>query len=78
MSGEYVVEEVLGDTGCMYRRLVFLSNQNIVQSETRLKKGTSPSYSVKTLHNTNSFCLSCETNNSSVNHFESVPGTSWY
>ena len=56
MSGEYVVEEVLGDTGCMYRRLVFLSNQNIVQSETRLKKGTSPSYSVKTLHNTNSFC----------------------
>lgn len=39
MSGDYVIEEVLGDSGITYRRLVFLTNQNIIQSETRLKTG---------------------------------------
>lgn len=39
MSGDYVIEEVTGDGSVVYRRLVFLSNQNIVQSEARLKTG---------------------------------------
>ncbi|WAR30760.1 EFNMT-like protein [Mya arenaria] len=37
LSGEYVIEEVQGDAGKTFRRLVFLANQNIVQSEARLK-----------------------------------------
>ncbi|KAH3791689.1 hypothetical protein DPMN_145178 [Dreissena polymorpha] len=37
MSGEYIIEDVEGDSGTTYRRLVFLSNQNVVQSEARLK-----------------------------------------
>lgn len=37
MSGDYIVEEVTGDGNVVYRRLVFLSNQNIVQSEAKLK-----------------------------------------
>ncbi|NP_001084718.1 eEF1A lysine and N-terminal methyltransferase [Xenopus laevis] len=35
-SGEYVVEDVRGDGNSSYRRLIFLSNQNVVQSEARL------------------------------------------
>ncbi|KAE8610734.1 hypothetical protein XENTR_v10012226 [Xenopus tropicalis] len=35
-SGEYVVEDVKGDGNSSYRRLIFLSNQNVVQSEARL------------------------------------------
>ena len=41
MSGEYIIEDVEGDSGTTYRRLVFLSNQNVVQSEARLKTGIS-------------------------------------
>jgi hypothetical protein len=40
ISGDYVVEEVQGDGNVIYRRLVFLSNQNVVQSEAKLKSGS--------------------------------------
>lgn len=36
LSGEYLVENVRGEDGEVYRRLIFLSNQAIVQSESRL------------------------------------------
>ncbi|KAM9831570.1 eEF1A lysine and N-terminal methyltransferase [Neosynchiropus ocellatus] len=36
LSGEYCVENVRGEDGSLYRRLVFLSNTALVQSESRL------------------------------------------
>ncbi|XP_029939371.1 eEF1A lysine and N-terminal methyltransferase [Salarias fasciatus] len=36
LSGEYCVENVKGEDGGLYRRLVFLSNTGLVQSESRL------------------------------------------
>lgn len=36
LSGEYCVENVRGEDGEPYRRLVFLSNSALVQSESRL------------------------------------------
>lgn len=36
LSGEYVVEDVKGDGACYFRRLIFLRNRNVVQSEARL------------------------------------------
>lgn len=36
LSGEYLVENVRGGDGKLYRRLIFLSNTAIVQSESRL------------------------------------------
>nr|XP_056700690.1 eEF1A lysine and N-terminal methyltransferase [Euleptes europaea] len=36
LSGEYVIEDVKGDDSRYFRRLVFLSNRNVVQSEARL------------------------------------------
>nr|XP_014345432.1 PREDICTED: methyltransferase-like protein 13 isoform X2 [Latimeria chalumnae] len=36
LSGDYVVEDVKGEDGKFFRRLVFLSNMNVVQSEARL------------------------------------------
>ncbi|KAL5011998.1 hypothetical protein ScPMuIL_010549 [Solemya velum] len=36
-SGDYVVEDVEADGGTMFRRLIFLSNPNVIQSEARLK-----------------------------------------
>ncbi|KAK2907631.1 eEF1A lysine and N-terminal methyltransferase [Channa argus] len=36
LSGEYCVENVKGEDGELYRRLVFLSNAAVVQSESRL------------------------------------------
>lgn len=36
LSGEYLVENVRGEDGELYRRLIFLSNSAIVQSESRL------------------------------------------
>lgn len=36
LSGEYCVENVRGEDGQLYRRLVFLSNAALVQSESRL------------------------------------------
>ncbi|XP_052869335.1 eEF1A lysine and N-terminal methyltransferase homolog [Anopheles cruzii] len=37
LSGEYVVEEIIGDNGKMLRRLIFLANQSVVQSEATLR-----------------------------------------
>lgn len=36
MSGDYVIEDVQGDDRRYFRRLIFLSNRNVVQSEARL------------------------------------------
>lgn len=36
LSGEYCVENVKGEDGELYRRLVFLSNAALVQSESHL------------------------------------------
>ncbi|NXG70174.1 MET13 protein, partial [Baryphthengus martii] len=36
LSGEYVVEDVKGDGTSYFRRLIFLRNRNVVQSEARL------------------------------------------
>lgn len=36
LSGEYLVENVRGGDGKLYRRLIFLSNTAIVQSESLL------------------------------------------
>ncbi|XP_069087543.1 eEF1A lysine and N-terminal methyltransferase isoform X2 [Pleurodeles waltl] len=35
-SGEYVIEDVKGDGPSFFRRLIFLSNRNVVQSEAQL------------------------------------------
>ncbi|XP_068095998.1 eEF1A lysine and N-terminal methyltransferase [Hyperolius riggenbachi] len=43
LSGEYVVEDVRGDGTSYFRRLIFLSNQNVVQSEVRLLPSTTQS-----------------------------------
>ena len=43
MSGDYVIEDV-DVSGDMYRRLVFSSNPNIVQSEAKLISGLSVIY----------------------------------
>ncbi|XP_073499235.1 eEF1A lysine and N-terminal methyltransferase [Phyllobates terribilis] len=43
MSGDYVVEDVRGDGTSYFRRLIFLSNQNVVQSEARLLPSNTPS-----------------------------------
>jgi hypothetical protein len=40
MSGDYVIEDV-DVSGDMYRRLVFSSNPNIIQSEAKLVSGLS-------------------------------------
>ena len=37
-SGEYVVEDVMTD-GHMMRRLIFLANKYVIQSEARLSRG---------------------------------------
>ncbi|XP_049277949.1 eEF1A lysine and N-terminal methyltransferase homolog [Anopheles funestus] len=37
LSGFYLVEEIAGDNGRLLRRLVFLANQSVVQSEAALK-----------------------------------------
>ncbi|XP_030888502.1 eEF1A lysine and N-terminal methyltransferase isoform X2 [Leptonychotes weddellii] len=41
LSGSYVVEDVQGDDKHYFRRLIFLSNRNVVQSEARLLKDVS-------------------------------------
>ncbi|XP_078115744.1 eEF1A lysine and N-terminal methyltransferase [Sander vitreus] len=48
LSGEYCVENVKGEDGELYRRLVFLSNVALVQSESRLvPSNTAPSHKKK-------------------------------
>lgn len=39
LSGDYIVEEITGADGKILRRLVFLSNQNVIQSEALVKEG---------------------------------------
>lgn len=39
LSGDYIVEEITGEDGKILRRLVFLSNQNVIQSEALVKEG---------------------------------------
>ncbi|XP_048214277.1 eEF1A lysine and N-terminal methyltransferase isoform X2 [Perognathus longimembris pacificus] len=41
LSGEYVIEDVQGDDRRFFRRLIFLSSRNVVQSEARLLKDAS-------------------------------------
>ncbi|KAM5239016.1 eEF1A lysine and N-terminal methyltransferase isoform 1-T1 [Ctenodactylus gundi] len=41
LSGDYVIEDVQGDDRRYFRRLIFLSNRNVVQSEVRLLKDAS-------------------------------------
>lgn len=43
LSGEYCVENVRGEDGELYRRLIFLSNAALVQSESRLVPSSSAS-----------------------------------
>ncbi|MEE6496117.1 hypothetical protein FKM82_002233 [Ascaphus truei] len=43
LSGEYVVEDVRGEGTSYFRRLIFLNNQNVVQSEARLLPGNTHS-----------------------------------
>ncbi|XP_067388574.1 eEF1A lysine and N-terminal methyltransferase isoform X1 [Emydura macquarii macquarii] len=42
MSGEYLIEDVKGDDMHYFRRLIFLSNRNVVQSEARLLPSAPP------------------------------------
>ncbi|XP_011817694.1 PREDICTED: methyltransferase-like protein 13 isoform X3 [Colobus angolensis palliatus] len=41
LSGNYVIEDVQGDDKRYFRRLIFLNNRNVVQSEARLLKDVS-------------------------------------
>nr|XP_020727620.1 methyltransferase-like protein 13 isoform X2 [Odocoileus virginianus texanus] len=41
LSGDYVIEDVQGDDKHYFRRLIFLSNRNVVQSEARLLQDVS-------------------------------------
>lgn len=41
LSGDYVIEDVQGDDRRYFRRLIFLSSRNVVQSEARLLKDVS-------------------------------------
>lgn len=36
LTGEFSVEDVRGEDGHLYRRLIFLKNDQLVQSESRL------------------------------------------
>lgn len=50
LSGSYVVEDVQGDDKHYFRRLIFLSNRNVVQSEARLLKDVSHRGEVSSAH----------------------------
>lgn len=39
LSGDYIVEDVVADEGQTFRRLIFTSCPNVIQSEARLKLG---------------------------------------
>ncbi|XP_010870295.2 eEF1A lysine and N-terminal methyltransferase [Esox lucius] len=45
LSGQYSVEDVRGEDGQLYRRLVFLGNEGLVQSESRLTNPAVPASS---------------------------------
>lgn len=38
-SGEFIVEDVFTENNDVFRRLIFLNNRNVVQSEAKLKNG---------------------------------------
>lgn len=40
LTGEYFMEDVRGEDGHLYRRLVFMNNTQLVQSESRLRSAT--------------------------------------
>ncbi|XP_054977601.1 eEF1A lysine and N-terminal methyltransferase isoform X1 [Sorex araneus] len=42
LSGDFVVEDVQGDGGHLFRRLIFLCSRNVVQSEARLLSAAAP------------------------------------
>lgn len=39
LSGDYIVEEITGQDNKVFRRLIFLSNQFVIQSEALVKVG---------------------------------------
>lgn len=39
LSGDYIVEEIKGSDNKIFRRLIFLSNQFVIQSEALVKVG---------------------------------------
>lgn len=39
MSGDYIIEEIQGSDNKTFRRLIFLSNQFVIQSEALVKIG---------------------------------------
>ena len=45
LSGEFTVEDVRGEDGELYRRLVFLKNAGLIQSESRLIRPEGESFS---------------------------------
>ncbi|XP_066533709.1 eEF1A lysine and N-terminal methyltransferase isoform X2 [Hoplias malabaricus] len=47
LTGEYSVEDVRGEDGHLYRRLVFMNNAQLVQSESRLRSTTASTSSHK-------------------------------
>lgn len=49
LSGDYIVEEVTGQDGKILRRLIFLSNQFVIQSEALVKTGTLNIYYISTI-----------------------------
>lgn len=48
LTGDYVIEDLEGTDGNFYRRLIFLNNQNLIQSEARLLE---PGEDVLVTHN---------------------------
>ena len=49
MSGEYLIEDAEGEGRYTYRRLIFLANQNTVQSEVRLVQGNNYTLKIEIL-----------------------------
>jgi len=39
LSGDYIIEEISGQDDKIFRRLIFLNNQFVIQSEALVKKG---------------------------------------
>lgn len=39
ISGDFIVEEIEGPNGKLFRRLIFMNNQGVVQSEALVRKG---------------------------------------
>ncbi|KAL0164113.1 hypothetical protein M9458_039866, partial [Cirrhinus mrigala] len=50
LTGEYSVEDVRGEDGHLYRRLIFMNNSQLVQSESRLRSAATASSAHKKKH----------------------------